>query len=142
MHLAFALFADAANLSQEGKLNIMGVFDALHVEHLPALHPRAAFVVQLKGTSADVGSHQLTLQWLNPGGTELWSSDGQLTFGQPADEAAQVSFPLVIQLDLPLDAPGSYQMRVSLDQAVLGEVPVHVRGAIQVPTPPTPEWMS
>ena len=38
MHVAFALFADAANLSQEGKLNILGVFDALQVGSLPALH--------------------------------------------------------------------------------------------------------
>ena len=42
MHVTFALFADAANLSQEGKLNILGVFDALQVGSLPALHPRAS----------------------------------------------------------------------------------------------------
>ena len=29
--MSFALFADAANLSQEGKLNVLGVFDALQV---------------------------------------------------------------------------------------------------------------
>jgi len=29
MHISFAVFADAANLSQEGKLNILGVFDAV-----------------------------------------------------------------------------------------------------------------
>ena len=31
MHISFAVFADAANLSQEGKLNILGVFDAVQV---------------------------------------------------------------------------------------------------------------
>src|SRR4051812_44311545 len=51
MHVSFALFADAANLSQEGKLNILGVFDALQVSTLPAVHPRAHLVVHLKGTS-------------------------------------------------------------------------------------------
>ena len=51
MHVTFALFADAANLSQEGKLNILGVFDALHVATLPALHPRATLVVHLKGSA-------------------------------------------------------------------------------------------
>ena len=50
MHVSFALFADAANLSQEGKLNILGVFDALQVASLPAIHPRAHLVVHLKGT--------------------------------------------------------------------------------------------
>ncbi|MFP5355722.1 MAG: DUF6941 family protein, partial [Gemmatimonadota bacterium] len=41
MHVSFALFADAANISQEGKLNILGVFDAVQVGQLPAVHPRA-----------------------------------------------------------------------------------------------------
>ena len=54
MQVAFALFADAANLSQEGKLNVLGVFDALQVGSLPAVHPRAHLVVHLKGTPTDV----------------------------------------------------------------------------------------
>ena len=48
MHVSFALFADAANISQEGKLNILGVFDALQVAAVPAVHPRATLVVRLK----------------------------------------------------------------------------------------------
>ena len=37
MQVSFALFADAANLSQEGKLNILGVFDAVQVGALPTV---------------------------------------------------------------------------------------------------------
>jgi len=54
MYCSFALFADAANLSQEGKLNVLGVFDALHVASLPAVHPRATLVVRLKASPDDV----------------------------------------------------------------------------------------
>ena len=68
MHVSFALFADAANLSQEGKLNVLGVFDALQVSALPAVHPRAHLVVHLKGTNADVGPHSVTFRWLSPSG--------------------------------------------------------------------------
>ena len=39
MNVTFAMFADAANLSQEGKLNILGVFDALQVATLPTVAP-------------------------------------------------------------------------------------------------------
>src|SRR3982751_6327040 len=93
MHVTFALFADAANLSQEGKLNIMGVFDALQVGTLPALHPRATLVVHLKGSSADAGTHRVSLQWLSPSGTELWSSEGELGVTAPPQG--------VVGLDLP-----------------------------------------
>ena len=66
MHLSFILFADAANISQEGKLNILGVFDAVHAGPLPAVHPRATVVVRLKATAGDAGTHPLTLRWVNP----------------------------------------------------------------------------
>ena len=53
MHVSFALFADAANISQEGKLNILGVFEALQVAQLPTVHPGATMVVRLKALPDD-----------------------------------------------------------------------------------------
>lgn len=67
MHVSFALFADAANISQEGKLNILGVFDALQVAALPAVHPRATMVVRLKAHAEDAGRHTLGFSWVGPG---------------------------------------------------------------------------
>ena len=81
MQVSFALFADAANLSQEGKLNILGVFDALQVAGLPTVHPRAHLVVHLKGSALDRGGHEMTLRWLSPSGQELWSTSGELGWG-------------------------------------------------------------
>jgi hypothetical protein len=142
MHVTFALFADAANLSQEGKLNILGVFDALQVGSLPALHPRATLVVHLKGSADDAGNHRVALQWLSPSGQELWSSDGELGITAPPQGVAEMDFPLIAQLDLPLDVAGGYLMRVGLDGATHIEVPVQVRTAANAPTAPTPAWMS
>jgi hypothetical protein len=142
MHVTFALFADAANLSQEGKLNILGVFDALQVGTLPALHPRATLVVHLKGSAADAGNHRVSLQWLSPSGSELWSSDGELGIAAPPSGVHEMDFPLIAQLDLPLDLAGGYVMRVGLDGTTHAEVPVQVRPAASAATAPTPVWMS
>jgi hypothetical protein len=142
MHVSFALFADAANLSQEGKLNILGVFDALQVGSLPALHPRATLVVHLKGSTADVGNHRVSLQWLSPSGTQLWSSEGELGIGAPPSGVLEMDFPLIAQLDLPLDLAGGYLMRVGFDGQTHAEIPIQVRAAATAPTPPTPVWMS
>ena len=142
MHVTFALFADAANLSQEGKLNILGVFDALQVGTLPALHPRATLVVHLKGNALDVGSHRVSLRWMSPSGTELWSSEGELGVAQPPQGVQEMDFPLVAHLDLPLDAAGGYLMRVGLDGQTCAEVPIQVRPAASAAAAPTPTWMS
>lgn len=132
MHVSFALFADAANLSQEGKLNILGVFDALQVTTLPAIHPRAHLVVHLKGSGGDVGAHTVSFRWLSPSGQELWNSSGDLNVGAPPPGVAEMDLPLIAQLDLPIDTAGSYNMAIAIDGEHTVDVGVHVRSAGQI----------
>lgn len=132
MHVSFALFADAANLSQEGKLNILGVFDALQVGSLPAIHPRAHLVVHLKGSGADIGSHTVSFRWLSPSGQELWNSSGDLNVGAPPPGIAEMDLPLIAQLDLPMDASGAYTMAIAIDGNHTVDVSVHVRTAAPI----------
>ena len=134
MHVSFALFADAANLSQEGKLNVLGVFDAVHVAQFPALHPRATLVVRLKGSPSDAGVHPMTLRWVNPRGAELWSSTAELKVATPPGQTAEMDMPVIVQIDLPLDSPGDYRMFVELDGVRRTEALLHVRGG--APTVP------
>lgn len=138
MHVSFALFADAANLSQEGKLNILGVFDALQVAQFPALHPRATLVVRLKGTAADIGSHEVGMRWLNPAGTELWSSSGTIDLGPLPEDVYEADVPLVAVIDLPADGPGEYAMEIVVDRAPAARVPLVIRGAAPMPAMSTP----
>ena len=127
MHLSFAVFADAANLSQEGKLNVLGVFDALQVGGFPAVHPRATLVVRLKGGREDAGSHSVRMQWINPRGQELWQSTGEIDIGVPPNDVVELDLPLIAQIDLPLDGPGRYEMIVSVDDKVTTQLALHVR---------------
>ena len=129
MHVSFALFADAANLSQEGKLNILGVFDAVQVGSLPAVHPRANLVVHLKGDLHDVGRHTLTLRWIGPAGQELWQTEGEMEV-QPPPEGGSLDMPVIAAVDLPLDDAGLYTMHVLLDQRPSATVPLRVRAAL------------
>ncbi len=134
MHVSFALFADAANLSQEGKLNILGVFDALQVATLPAIHPRAHLVVHLKGTNSDIGSHTVSFRWLSPSGQELWNSTGDLNVGAPPPGVLEMDLPLIAQLDLPMDAAGSYNMAIAIDGRHTMDVGVQVRSQAAMPS--------
>ena len=139
MHIAFALFADAANLSQEGKLNILGVFDAVQVGGLPTVHPRATVVVHLKGTAEDAGRHSVLLRWVNPRGQELWSSVGSLEIATPPDPSAEMDVPLIASVDLPIDAVGPFTLGVSVDDQVHAELRLQVRmGSVQQGVPGMP----
>lgn len=131
MHVSFALFADAANLSQEGKLNILGVFDALQVAQLPAIHPRAHLVVHLKGYNDDIGTHTVSFRWLSPSGQELWTNTGELNVGSPPPGVTEMDLPLIAQVDLPMDAAGSYSMAIAIDGNHTMDVGVQVRTQLQ-----------
>ena len=135
MLVSFALFADSANLSLEGKLNILGVFDALQVATFPTVHPRAHLVLRLKGERADAGNHTVVLRWVSPSGQELWSSNGELSIGAPPAGVQAMDLPLIAAIDLPLDAPGNYRMAITVDDVPRVEVPLHVRSA-PAPLPP------
>ncbi|HXD22353.1 MAG TPA: hypothetical protein VN613_03270, partial [Gemmatimonadaceae bacterium] len=134
MHVTFALFADAANLSQEGKLNILGVFDALQIGSLPAVHPRATLVVRLKAEEGDAGTHALAFGWTGPGGEEMWSSSGEIEVGSPPPGSYELDIPVIAAVDLPLQHAGAHTMRVELDGELRAEIFLHVRvGAPAVP---------
>ena len=127
MQLAFALFADSANVSVEGKLNILGVFDALLVGNTPTVHPRATLVMRLKGTLDEIGHHRVSLSWTSPEGTELWQSSGDLEIGTPPAGAIEMDFPLILTFDLPIPVPGTHRLRISIDDEQQGELAVHTR---------------
>ena len=129
MHISFAVFADAANLSQEGKLNVLGIFDALHVAGFPSMHPRAYFVVRVKATAQDAGTHRLTFHWVNPRDTELWNSSGELGVEAGPTPALEMDLPIIAVVDLPLDSPGQYTMRVELDGEPVARTTVFVNAA-------------
>jgi hypothetical protein len=126
MHVSFALFADAANLSQEGKLNILGVFDAVQVASLPTVHPRVNLVVRLKGNIGDIGSHSVTLRWMNPRGAEVWRSTATLDVNAPPIGAVEMDLPLIASLDLPMDQAGEYMLGIDLDEEMRADVRLQV----------------
>jgi hypothetical protein len=83
----------------------------------------------------DVGPHTVTLRWLNPEGSELWSSTGDLNVGPPPSGVTEMDLPLIAQIDLPIDAAGGYTMSIALDGALTADVPVQVRMNTPILTP-------
>ena len=138
MRIAFALFADGANISQEGKLNILGVFDALQVGSLPALHPRAVIVARMVGRREDAGTHQLTLTWRNPAGETLWSTTGELHVEAPPQGVEQMDLPFIAALDLPLDRAGAFTLAMQIGAHEVASILLQVRSAVPAPGPMIP----
>jgi hypothetical protein len=75
----------------------------------------------------------LTLRWLNPQGTELWSTTGELQIAPPPLGVTEMDMPLIAALDLPLDQVGGYTMSIALDETPRASVALMVRTAAALP---------
>ncbi len=58
MNVAFALLADAANVSREGKLNILGAFDRIYGSKFPLTWPRMMLVMRFVVSAAEYGTEK------------------------------------------------------------------------------------
>lgn len=84
MQARIALLADAANVSREGKLNILGQFDTIWAQTLPVVWPMLVLVVKLEATAGEGPKHKLGLRVMdedgNPAGPQV---NAQAEFGKP-----------------------------------------------------------
>ncbi len=79
MDVTLALLADAANVTADGKLNILGVFNALGASSFPVVHPQMALVLRFEATRAEEGkTRQIELQLADSDGQKLFKIGAQL----------------------------------------------------------------
>lgn len=69
LKVALGLLADYANVSREGKLNILGIFEQISAQSVPAVHPQMQLVMALEADRVDADREQKI-------GIELIDADG------------------------------------------------------------------
>ena len=84
MNIPMAFLADEANISQEGKLNVLGIFDRIVADDLPVSHPRMVFAFRVTAEFAD-GGRSFPVQ------VRLVDEDGQVMF----DASGEINPPMV-----------------------------------------------
>ena len=133
MKIPVALLADEANISQEGKLNVLGAFDRISAARFPTLHPRMVFVFRVQAEYADAGEIFPTrVRLMDEDGGTLFEAAGELVAPQLAPgefiNANQV-FSLV---GVRFPRPGHYKFVLTVGSLVPHETPLRV---MQAPVP-------
>jgi hypothetical protein len=93
-----AVLADSANLSQEGKLNILREFNVLYAEGVPVTHPVLWFVAKMELGAADFGHHTTLLRVVDEeGDTTMPPMTGEVDLPQPANYSGEfVYWPVLL----------------------------------------------
>lgn len=79
MDVKLALLADGANASGEGKLNILGIFNALHAPKFPCVHPHMCLVLRFEATRAEEGkTRNVEIQLADGDGQKVFALNASL----------------------------------------------------------------
>ncbi len=126
-----ALIADAANISAEGKLNVLGEFDTIFAASIPATHPTLWFVAKLLVSTSDIGKRKVLLRLVDEdGNTVIPPLTGQLEIPPPGPgfEGEHRALPLVLGAsNITFPRFGAYAFELRVDDKVLAEVPLYVK---------------
>jgi hypothetical protein len=130
--LRLGALCDHALIGQDGKLSLIGIFDHIGVNRLPAQHPRFFVVIVLQGNAVEP---QVELELIAPDGATMMRE------AIPIDPAAiaQGTGNLLAEVNmLSLEQPGTFQFRVSSAGRVLGVLTLHVDLVPGDQAPPDP----
>ena len=132
MKINFAVVADAANESKEGKANVLGIFTVINSPQIPLIMP-CALVIIVQPEIEDVGTDvSIVAQWIDPEHEVLTENILTLSIGKPP------FFPippasLITQQSLPalkfgphekVVTCGSQTIRTAIDvRVVIGKLP-------------------
>lgn len=128
MDVKFILLADAANVSVEGKLNIIGIFNAIGASTFPTVWPQMQVVIILEADTTEQGqTKNVAVQLVGPDGQKVLALGGKVAVprGEPG-------YPIETNHILGLsgvkfEGPGDYVFTVLVNGDPKGRAPLMVR---------------
>jgi hypothetical protein len=126
MQVKLAVLADYANVSSEGKLNILGIFDRVNVTDLPAAHPQMHLILRLQAHPAERDRpHKVEIRLHDPDGQTVFELAGDIVpRGIPGETIA--SNQILTINNLAIAKVGEYTFVVFIDNDLKAEVPLSV----------------
>lgn len=127
MNVALAVLADAANVSQDGKLNILGTFDTIFSDSFPTIHPQCQLVLRLTAKPAESGrTRRITVKLLDADARELLALEGEVKVPERKGPGEIKINSLLSLQNLQFTKPGDYTFNILIDDDQKGEVPFRV----------------
>ena len=125
MEITLAVCCDAANVSREGKLNLLGIFNSIHAAEFPCTHPHLALVLRVEARLGEEGTYPLEIRLVDEDGQQLFHINGQLSL-QGAEPGRPMTAQTIMDINnLQLPRPGTYAVEVILGGRRARTVDIH-----------------
>ena len=127
MKITLAVLADYANITREGKLNILGIFDVIHAQDFPMTHPQMQLVMRFEADVAEEGkTKKLEIKLMDDDGKTLFVLNGGFTLGQGQAGEAMISNQILTINMMKFDNPGNHEFKILINDELKAEVPLKV----------------
>ena len=121
-------------MDTQGKLSVIGIWRQVMLSQFPGVHPRATFVVVLRGGRTEVGKHRVAFRLVDADGTILLEHSGEMQFTEPPAGIIEVEAPGIVVFDLPFQRPGAHAIVVQIDGNEAVRVPLMAAQAVAQPS--------
>lgn len=134
MNLDFAVIADYAAVTGDGKLVVAGIFDRLTANELPAVHASMSLAFRVEGEPGTATNHSVEVRFTGPDGADIL----QPFLGEIRMITVDASIPPGAQFVLALpgvrfERYGTHQVEIRVDGKLLRSVPLRVVAANPLP---------
>lgn len=127
MNIQLSVLCDAAT-DYGGKLNILGTFDTIVTNHLPAFHPQCSVALRIAFSKIEEGHHKVKMNFVDEDGKFVMPSiDMPVDVAIPSDANFLVRNFIINIQQLKFDNPGQYAIDVAIDGRQETSIPLFVR---------------
>ena len=128
MNIEVFSLCDAATVDVAGKLNVLGAFDTIWSNKMPAVYPQCAIALSIRFENIERGEHGVIVNFVDLDGKHIIpAANGTININFP-DEQRSGSANLVLNLQmLKLENYGEYSIDLAVDGRDEASLPLFVR---------------
>jgi hypothetical protein len=116
MEVEIFTLADFAADYGQGKLNIIGTFDAIFPQQFPFVHPNCSLALRLRVANSESGMHNLNIKFIDPDGKDFNQPvNGDLQVAKNPNADYSTSNFILNFSNLKFDKPGKYAFELHWD---------------------------
>ncbi len=131
MNVEVFVLCDAATDSQ-GKLNILGAFDTLFLQNVPAVHPQCSVAARLRWERIEGEDHKLAIHVVNQDGKAVIPPlEGNIKVGFPQNESTAITNIILNIQGLKLENFSEHSVDLVVDAKHEASLPLYVKPAPQ-----------
>ena len=124
MRIPMAFLADEANISQEGKLNVLGIFDRIGATDFPTVHPKMVFAFRVHAEYADSGqTYVVRVRMEDEDGGVMFEANGAIETPQVEPGEFSTANQVFNLIGVQFARPGNYKFVLQVGDAEFHETP-------------------